>query len=100
MTQHTPGPWWTSSAIQVRCGDRRTTGDFIADCMGDDAHQSWVNARLIAAAPDLLAALDALLEAQIYADGEGLVTVKYADTADGEAAVSQARAAIAKAKGE
>jgi hypothetical protein len=42
--------------------------------------------------------LEALLEAEIYADGEGIVVVKYADTASGELAVNMSHAAIAKAR--
>ena len=48
---------------------------------------------------ELLAALKALLAADVYADGEGIVYIEHADTTDGEAAVKQARAAIAEAEG-
>lgn len=59
--QHTPGPWTYRLSIDGRiCGDvRGPAGRFVADI---GAHEeSDANARLIASAPDLLAALrDAL----------------------------------------
>ena len=55
-TQHTPGPWTTSSLPN---GTEWTVsiddGDMLADLTGCPNEQA--NARLIAAAPDLLAAL-------------------------------------------
>ena len=56
--------------------------------------------QLAEAAPDLLAALTALLESSIYADGEGSISIENGgcDDADHRAIVEQAKAAIAKAK--
>ena len=95
---HTPAPWvldgHNMSSI-IRCtvprghpDAKHTCGDYetIADCKGDN----WkANARLIAAAPDMLAALTL---AEIAADPTA--------TADERAkAKSAIRAAIAKAGG-
>jgi hypothetical protein len=95
MSKHTPGPWLAVGA-QVEIED-----DSVPDiCTCDpqvmrQSHLDWhprtveANARLIAAAPDLLEALEgtaALLEALGYA-------------ADTSLTVGAARAAIAKAKG-
>ncbi|MBO1080870.1 hypothetical protein [Roseomonas haemaphysalidis] len=60
------------------------------------------NARLIAAAPDLLAALEALLDGvadQSYCGRHCQLEVTDKDEAEYQAVRSQARAAIAKAKG-
>jgi len=61
MTTHTSGPWSIDS-LRIH-----KHGRFIANCdgLGDIARQreSEANARLIAAAPELLAALQTLTEA-------------------------------------
>ena len=84
MSKHTQGPWvfeygsiYTPTGKQVcRPCDKKT-----------QTYKNWeANARLIAAAPELLEACQALLT---YHDYEG-----YAEAAD------KARAAIAKAKGD
>ena len=92
--KHTPGPW----VADAPCPASIWAGDFqVATCktangdgVGMDA-TPWdvatANARLIAAAPDLLEALEAVI-----ANG--------ADSAPGLGAYLNARAAIAKAKGE
>lgn len=91
-TTHTPGPWKVSSLAPLNiCKDN---GTLIADCC--NAWQSFdgereANARLIAAAPDLLAALETL--ANIAAVFPNELHEKHQDIID-------ARAAIAKAKGE
>lgn len=55
---------------------------------------------LMAAAPDLLEALQAMLDGNLWADAEGLWYFEKSDTEDGQAAVRKARAAIAKALGQ
>lgn len=55
MSEHTPGPWVVGNVGEVVAG-----GTTLADVYGDD-EQADVDARLIAAAPDLLAALELLL---------------------------------------
>ena len=49
------------------------------------------------AAPLLLEACKALLKADLYADGEGIVNFDYPNTSDGDEAKEQAIAAIAAA---
>lgn len=61
--------------------------------------QRDANAILISAAPDLLAACKAMLEADLYAHAEGIWEFAKTDTVEGKAAVDAARAAIAKAEG-
>ena len=105
QTAHTPAPWfaktdnrrWTPNHIEAAHAH-------IADVMPCGINkkadpEATANARLIAAAPDMLAALHALLGADIYADGEGLVSFAYPNTEDGDAAKALALAAIAKATG-
>ncbi len=93
-TQHTPGPWRMelipSSAYESRRivakddeGDWQTVANGI---------RHFPDARLIAAAPDLLAALEiVLVQFGPYEDGQGAAKFH---------AINIARAAIARAKGE
>jgi hypothetical protein len=88
MKQHTPGPW----AILERAEDSRThisNGAHIVCTLGttrtDGSPNHSPNARLIAAAPDLLDALQAVCDA--YGDRDTLL-------------MAQCKAALAKAKGE
>jgi hypothetical protein len=85
-TKHTPGPWRLTD-----CGKHRPDEEAWKSC----AHIATIdgplpvtiaNMRLKAAAPDLLAALEALVRSDSWADAD----VK----------MIAARAAIAKAKGE
>lgn len=82
MSAHTPGPW------QVRKIDPRSVA--IPDEHGKliVLAPSEADARLIAAAPDLLAALEEIVEA---ADGSGWDQI--------DATLKKQRAAIAKARG-
>ena len=91
--QHTPGPWFITGGatrcIEARIGDGLIQE--VAACgptMADKGYgpQQEANARLIAAAPDLLEALQGLLNAL--------------PSATTHPAVKSARAAIAKATGE
>lgn len=88
-TKHTPGPW-----RRVDCyiyGGPPGTGSHVADASPfgpmADAGVADANARLIAAAPDLLAALEALM----HTTEDDL---HYLDVCQ------RARAAIRKARGE
>ena len=84
--KHTPGPWSTDGRVL-----RNAAGNSIASSgnnrvvTGDELYASMT---LAAAAPDLLAALESLL------DDADVCEVA------GDDAIRQARAAIAKAKGE
>ena len=84
--KHTPGPWTTGRAINtVDIGKFSFICPFGANS-ADQVAEIKANARLISAAPDLLAALEAMI-AKIDADKLPI-------------SCSLARAAIAKAKGE
>ena len=102
--KHTPGPWFVSDQgtvyFRLPNGSEppicRTTG---IDLQELDLDQSIVNAHLLAAAPDLLAALEAMLDVQSrrrHPLGQPDEGIAYA-AAD---AASKARAAIAKAGGK
>ena len=87
-TKHTPGPWHLSAS--KACIWHQDHGRI---CTPPNHAQVWnwePNARLIAAAPELLAALEALLDMDVaYQRGPRV-----------QDAVAVARTAIAKAKGE
>ena len=104
--KHTPGPWWVAGDMPgeqelfnpVVRGMRDGTTRITICRTGQNNHQpyEWANARLIAAAPELLAVADAV---------EKCLGMAGIDAVDGslnplEALRSSARAAIAKAKGE
>lgn len=99
-TKHTPGPWQISDNVNNHCGTgcwyQITRGDeyvceiYAIEEKNPDIEKHEANARLIAAAPDLLAACEALL-----------VEWEYIERMHGEHGgreVSMVRAAIAKAK--
>lgn len=92
-------PWKIDQGLIV--GEKFT----IADPVGHahwPSHQKATNAEFIVNAcnchDDLLAACKALLGADLYADGEGLVSFDFPNTEDGDAAKLQAETAIAKAQ--
>ena len=87
MTKHTQGPWTIGKQDHDVIMIDTANGTAICDVYGDSVDQP-ANARLIAAAPDLLEALETLYRAVCIAD---------ADLRYGE---ELARAAIAKAKAE
>jgi hypothetical protein len=67
---HTPGPWLFTAEMygldNMRVfGVNDATGNGVANCGHDGRGQCEANARLIAAAPDLLAALQELLALHI-----------------------------------
>jgi len=84
MSKHTQGPW----LLDISDHDAAIhAGGTIA--MVDDTMVYWKrNAHLIAAAPDLLAALENVVASSNANDGDSLVN-----------AIQAARAAISKAKG-
>lgn len=94
---YTPAPW---NAVTVGLVEGRpltqvmASGRWIADAVytTDDVSEAEANARLIAAAPDLLAALESAID-QI--EGVGVEDWAGAEGLD----FSDARAAIAKARG-
>jgi len=98
MTGHTPGPWEWDRALEItHDGGLRRIAD-VADHTGVESmpETRWqANALLMAAAPELLAALEDIVpqfESRIIWSGSN---PEYA-----AAVTSEARAAIAKAKGK
>ena len=110
-TQHTPGPWTVVRNDNTKRARTFITGETTVACLVRQGLPSdEANARLIAAAPDLLAALEALLATadrraasaglgwyfQHCPECAGVNVHTPTNTCERHAA----RAAIAKAKGE
>lgn len=99
-TQHTPGPWITGDAAIWALDDCEFHA--IVDCPLNqtcrDTETAWANARLIAAAPDLLAALQAVWKffEPVYVSAMADDTERTAQ----DELMDTVRAAIAKATGE
>ena len=95
MNKHTPGPW----TFYDDSNDGKTNrieivaiGKTVAHIYHSVPTEDLPNARLIAAAPDLLEALQAIVKSLADQDDEGLI--EHAQQ------MIDARAAIAKATGE
>ena len=95
MSAPTPGPWWAGSGP-----DRHRMrsvisedGDHVAFCGGFPESEAIANARLIAAAPELLSLAKELHEA-LRANGF------LCECGDTDCRTTRLRAAIAKATGE
>lgn len=92
---HTPGPWTLNTNLRtpvvgIDCEDGGPLLPIVETVSGYNVKQAEANACLIAAAPDLLLALEMLLDWH-------LSTVE--DDGEEYSAVRDARAAIAKATG-
>ena len=87
-TQHTPGPWRVTTA-KVMAGNGRAICLIENRKLHEGFQESSANARIIAAAPDLLAALEVVREYMDHAADQ----FSYED-------IVQIRAAIAKATKE
>lgn len=94
--KHTPGPWNVLPAENEQGGFDIDSeyGYHIAETIGGLDYEEEANARLIAAAPDLLEALIRLLP--MAEDG----AFQYGGKPDEDEDIIYARAAIAKATGE
>lgn len=94
-TQHTPAPWNDGLHYQGHLAIQSDSGRLVAFCgaisRNDEQLENLANARLIAAAPDLLAAL---IELSDYVFDEYSASHPLCERA------AEARAVIAKAKGE
>lgn len=94
MSRHTPGPWKIGTPGPNGCYTVGTQGGLMTAmiahsiCEPDQVDTANANARLIAAAPELLEALEEIVAA---ADGDGWNQL--------DASFSKARAAISKATG-
>lgn len=93
-TQHTPGPWAVLDRPENALDNSRilthiTNGSHIVCTLGttckDGSPNHYTNARLISAAPDMLEALECVVD--LLGDQEGIF-------------IDQCKAALAKAKGE
>ena len=96
---HTPGPWTVFSEVNVVAGRRgiATTGHYSSSLNADVIEaENKANAILISTAPDLLAAMEAILQTFAWAFDDMLR--EYPDTPQPKAILA-ARAAIARAKG-
>jgi hypothetical protein len=96
---HTPGPWRVDGKWNVRGPEPRDSRVAIVDAMASFA-ECQANARLIAAAPALLAALQRLLaraEADYISHWEDTIATSEAEAYEDELIV--ARAALAAARG-
>ncbi len=95
MSAHTPGPWIAEGAEIVALVDPEHTATYYAPvCTIDDEWSTGIveaNARLIAAAPDLLAALQNMVAH--FGHWASQIDMKQID----RDAVAMARAAIGKA---
>ncbi len=102
-TKHTPGPWIVRGGFSIYAADGKTP---VADaCLNESvATTDEANARLIAAAPDLLSCLIEMVEVHdepCHLDHHGCCQSHFLDDVnDGGCRVANARAAIAKATGE
>ena len=95
MSEYTPGPWTFHDEYTDSGGLYQVLrGESYQDVIGENGAMTTANARLIAAAPDLLAALEALVEIDTRTR-ERLKGVSMPVT---DALFATARAAIAKAK--
>jgi len=110
MSKHTPGPWvmtardcptdgvavsWCiDSPLRISIANGQSQ-EHLGEALGMQRTECLANARLIAAAPDLLQALLNLVGTMCAADGSDIE----ADLDAIDARVVEARAAIAKATG-
>jgi hypothetical protein len=102
--KHTPGPW----TFEAKFNDHVIKGipndngyeEYVASTWGGERQ---ADARLIAAAPELLAALDAMVKRIEYYSAMGeanQVNIEQWEYTEGSVDMRAARAAIAKATGE
>ena len=101
--RHTPGPWINNATWELQNADRHICVDdgqwsrVIARVKHTDKDDALANARLIAAAPDLLEALKELLAlGPVFRDIRAFKRGRRAYLSDHKSAI-KARAAIAKA---
>ena len=96
MSKHTPGPW-RASELGVLSDKLTSYGNwYVCSLIDPDNEEHKANARLIAAAPELLESLEDLLS---NLDEMGLATMPGDTFENMRETVDRARAAIAKAEG-
>lgn len=91
MSKHTPGPWSKKAIVTILRYARENDGLWIEECSEDEFIPDSADASLIAAAQDPLKVLDVLRKLHV---SEVFVADPWDKT------MEEARAAIAKAKGE
>lgn len=107
MSKHTPGPWRVFSegrknpGIEAKSSTIVLYGDDDEDCgiRGEDSEEQLANARLIAAAPELLEALKELVadaKAKLIVFGKDFGILNSSELA---ACIDEAKKAILKADG-
>lgn len=105
MSKHTPGPWkfgqylgsLSSFCVHMDAGDKGRGIDVVKAVAGITTEQRLANARLIAAAPEMLEALERTLW---YVKKQGRRSLTVADAAAANEAMQHLQSVIAKAKGE
>lgn len=96
--QHTPGPWHQhTDGSKIYASVRSAKGQIVADCGSRSDQIAQANARLIAAAPELLAALESVLG--LIPDGDMDSHAIACPGKDDGCGICFARAALAKATG-
>ncbi len=103
MTEHTPGPWLVVNIKGINVlmvGAGQDGSNIVADIrLHRHAPAVEANARLIAASPDLLTALEALLD-ETQEALLSICTDNPNDRLNDQPVIKQARAAITRAKME
>ena len=90
---HTPGPWRVDYAMGIRGADNVP----LAYVMSDSSRVPTPDAQLIAAAPELLEALEMMLKCELEGGDQ---RERLGHDQPGTSPVAKARAAIAKATGK
>ena len=96
MSKHTPGPWTHEGYGGITGTENGRKYNVACVYLRIPAGRQEANARLIAAAPDLLDALEGIIG---YFDSENSVSVSQATIKASSDEIKAARAAIAKATG-
>ena len=97
MSKHTPGPWEIKNQNLVAEGGNCVLAN-LHMWQGDAPDEGKANARLIAAAPELLAALQAMFRAAEMRDMDNCEVRSAHVAVEWDAANQAARAAIVKAE--
>lgn len=95
MSKHTPGPWVAEPVGGKGSWVKGSTGEWAALACGDTSESAEANARLIAAAPDMLEALNAIQRLEFAGSCCGCSTDEAFDEAQ-----EIARKAIDKVEGQ
>ena len=102
-TKHTPGPWDVQDVFEGRIpidAPQKSTGydgaTEICLVSAEDDERQGANARLIAAAPDMLAALEKCVSLlnRIQESEDGPLPMPWPEIQEAEAAISKARGTL------